>query len=72
MYYPEIDCTWEPYDNLKDTQALDRWEDTCHAMVSMANATNNGETEEEFLLNEPLTFREAISSLNSVELQKAI
>ena len=46
MYYPEIDCTWEPYDNLKDTQALDRWEDTSHTMVSMINTTNNGEIEE--------------------------
>ena len=41
-------------------------------MVSMANATNDGEIEEEFLLNEPLTFREAIASLNGEEWQKAI
>ena len=67
MYYPEIDCTWEPYNNLKDTQALDRWEDISRTMVSMANATNDGEIEEEFLLNEPLTFREAIVSSNGEE-----
>src|ERR1035438_5524001 len=62
--YPDIDCTWEPYNNLKDTQALDRWEDTSHTAASMANMTNDSEMEEEFLLNELLTFREAISSPN--------
>ena len=46
--YPDIDCTWEPYDNLKDTQALDRWEDTSHTVASMANVTNDGEIEENF------------------------
>src|ERR1035438_2408381 len=70
--YPDIDCTWEPYNNLKHTQAFDRWEDTSHIAASMANATNNGEMEEEFLLNEPLTFREAISSPNSTGWQQAI
>jgi len=69
---PDIDCTWEPYDNLKDTQALNRWEDTSHTAVSMANMTNDSEMEQEFLLNESLTFREAISSPNSTGWQQAI
>src|ERR1035438_9350929 len=72
MNYPDIDCTWEPYNNLKDTQALDRWEDTSHTAASMANVTNNSEMEEEFLLNEPLTIREAISSPNGTGWQQAI
>ena len=45
---PDIDCTWEPYDNLKDTQALNRWEDTSHTAASMANTTNDGELEKNF------------------------
>ena len=71
-YYHDIACTWEPYNNLKDTQALDRWEDISHTAASMANATNNSEIEEEFLLNEPLTFREAMSSTNCTGWQQAI
>src|ERR1035438_8581400 len=66
--YPNIDCTWEPYNNLKDTQALNRWEETSHTaqVVLLANAINGEMTEEVSLLNELLTIREAISSSNSV------
>ena len=70
--YPEINCTWEPYNNLKDTQALNRWKDTSHTAASMANTTNDSEMEEEFLLNELLIFREAISSPNGTGWQQAI
>ena len=38
----------------------------------MANTANNGEIEEEFLLNELLTFREAIPSPNGTGWQQAI
>ena len=57
---------------MKDTQALNRWEDISHTMASMANAINNSKIEEEFLLNELLTFREAISSANGTGWQQAI
>ena len=41
-------------------------------MASTANTTNDSEIEEEFLLNELLTFREAISSANGTGWQQAI
>ena len=62
--YDDDDSTWEPYDHVADTKALEEWEDRRGTQALGANITN--------VTEEPSSYREAVTSADAHHWLEAI
>jgi len=62
--YDDDDNTWEPYDHVADTQALEEWEDRRGIRALQATITN--------AIEEPSSYHEAVTSADAYHWREAI